>query len=217
MARPRRLVPVTLMVATLGVVSLFLLSGGSTIPDLQIDPNYILVQSTRVSRTLFDVTYRARVTNTGSTTVRDVTATLTSRSSRTVVIDDRLSFGDVPAGSTVASSDTFTIRQDRTFAFNPADLIWQITGTPLPTNSPPVANHDTASTNENSPVIINVVANDTDTDGTINVTTVMIGTGPGHGTVGVNSDGTVTYTPAPGFFGSDSFTYTVQDNAGAGV
>ena len=32
-----------------------------------------------------------------------------------------------------------------------------------------------------------------------------------HGSVAINDDGTVTYTPTTGFTGSDSFTYTVED------
>src|SRR5262249_6321252 len=40
-------------------------------------------------------------------------------------------------------------------------------------------------------------------------------TGPaGHGTVVKNSDGTLTYTPAAGYVGADSFTYTVADGKG---
>ena len=38
--------------------------------------------------------------------------------------------------------------------------------------------------------------------------------GPSHGTVTVGSDGSFTYTPAPGFVGADSFTYTLTDNLG---
>ncbi|MEO0878538.1 MAG: Ig-like domain-containing protein, partial [Pseudomonadota bacterium] len=37
---------------------------------------------------------------------------------------------------------------------------------------------------------------------------------PANGTVVINADGTVTYTPNPGFTGGDSFTYTVSDGNG---
>ena len=37
---------------------------------------------------------------------------------------------------------------------------------------------------------------------------------PSHGTATVAADGTVTYTPAAGFVGPDSFTYTVADTDG---
>ncbi len=37
-----------------------------------------------------------------------------------------------------------------------------------------------------------------------------------HGTVVINADGTVTYTPNPGFFGTDTFTYTATSVDGNG-
>ena len=215
MHSPRRLLLIVLSVVSVCGAGFLLLARGASTLGLRIDSSYILVSTDRVSRTEFAYTYRARVINAGSVDMLGVTATLTSHSPKTVVVDGDLTFGTVPAGVTVTSSDTFTIRQDRTVAFNPADLVWQISGMPVPRNTPPVANNDRANTDENIAVIINVVTNDTDTDGTIDITTVMIETRPSHGTVGVNGDGTVTYTPDPGFFGPDSFTYTAKDNAGA--
>ncbi len=83
-------------------------------------------------------------------------------------------------------------------------------------NDLPVANDDTASTPEDTPVDINVLANDTDVDGTIDPTTVSTVSGPAHGSVSVDSiSGEVTYTPNTGYDGTDSFTYTVQDDDGA--
>jgi hypothetical protein len=82
-------------------------------------------------------------------------------------------------------------------------------------NQPPVANDDTATTTEDTTVTINVVANDTDGDGTIDGSTVTIVTHASDGSTFDNGDGTVTYTPDPGFTGSDAFTYTVEDNGGA--
>ncbi len=38
-----------------------------------------------------------------------------------------------------------------------------------------------------------------------------LGTGPQHGTVTINPDGTYTYTPATGYSGADSFSFTVSD------
>ena len=75
---------------------------------------------------------------------------------------------------------------------------------------PPLANDDTANTTVNTPVTINVVANDTDPEGgPLTVTNVS---DPPHGSVVNNIDGTVTYTPDPAFIGTDSFQYTIQDN-----
>ena len=77
-------------------------------------------------------------------------------------------------------------------------------------NQPPVANNDVASTPVNTPVTINVLANDTDTNGDILTATIL--NEPENGTVVVNPDGTMTYTPDPGFVGTDCFTYLACDN-----
>ena len=88
---------------------------------------------------------------------------------------------------------------------------------PLVQNQPPTANDDLASPLFNTPIDINVVANDTDGDGTIDPATVAITTAPANGTALSNGDGTVTYTPDLNFASppTDSFQYTVNDNAGA--
>src|SRR5262245_1589440 len=81
---------------------------------------------------------------------------------------------------------------------------------------PPVANADSASTTVNNAVSINVLANDTDVDGVLIPSTVTVTTPPAHGVATVNTiGGTITFTPASGFAGSDSFTYTVSDDDGA--
>ncbi|MDW8239500.1 MAG: tandem-95 repeat protein [Acidobacteriota bacterium] len=83
-------------------------------------------------------------------------------------------------------------------------------------NDPPVANDDTTGTNEGTPVVINVLSNDSDVDGNLDPTSVSITVNPRHGTVTVNPvTGAVTYTPNPGFNGIDTFTYRVCDNGGA--
>ncbi|MGD9549317.1 MAG: Ig-like domain-containing protein [Candidatus Krumholzibacteriia bacterium] len=84
-------------------------------------------------------------------------------------------------------------------------------------NVPPVAVDDNASTPRNTAVVINVIANDTDADGTIDPASVALTstiTSRG-GSVANNNNGTVTFTPKNGFRGTDTFTYTVNDNDGA--
>jgi gliding motility-associated-like protein len=79
-------------------------------------------------------------------------------------------------------------------------------------NIPPIANDDVASTNEDTPVVINVPSNDTDSNG-LNFSSVVIVTAPVNGIVAVNSStGNITYTPNPNYSGSDSFVYTICDN-----
>jgi lysophospholipase L1-like esterase len=81
-------------------------------------------------------------------------------------------------------------------------------------NLPPTAVNDTAETTAGAPVTVNVISNDTDDVG-INAATVTIVTPPANGTAVPNGNGTVTYTPYPGFNGVDTFKYTVSDNQGA--
>jgi FtsP/CotA-like multicopper oxidase with cupredoxin domain len=66
-------------------------------------------------------------------------------------------------------------------------------------------------------VVINVVVNDKDSDGTINAATVVPTTAKTSrgGTIAVVGDGTVTYLPPLNFLGTDTFRYTVRDNQGA--
>lgn len=85
---------------------------------------------------------------------------------------------------------------------------------PVVVNLPPVAGNDTISTPSNAPVTINVIANDTDANG-LNLASLAIASVPLNGIAVVNADGTITYTPAAGFAGIGTFTYTIRDTLGA--
>jgi uncharacterized repeat protein (TIGR01451 family) len=78
-----------------------------------------------------------------------------------------------------------------------------------PPNNPPTANDDTASTVVGTPVVIDVLANDSDPDG--DALTVVGHTDPSHGSVDCSLGSSCTYTPASGYEGPDSFTYTISD------
>ncbi len=56
---------------------------------------------------------------------------------------------------------------------------------------------------------INVLANDTDAEGDTLMATVV--TGPQHGTLVKNADGSFSYTPTRDWYGTDSFTYLAND------
>jgi FtsP/CotA-like multicopper oxidase with cupredoxin domain len=81
-------------------------------------------------------------------------------------------------------------------------------------NEPPVARNDSLRISQNSTVTIEVLANDYDVDGTLDVTSVVIVRPPDNGTAVASSDGTVTYTPNLNYRGSDVFRYTVDDDDG---
>ena len=81
------------------------------------------------------------------------------------------------------------------------------------TNDAPVATHDTATTREDTPVTFNVLGNDTDVDGDpLSVTSASVD--PAKGSVTVNPDGTLTFTPAANVNGPVEVTYTINDGKG---
>jgi hypothetical protein len=86
-----------------------------------------------------------------------------------------------------------------------------VTVTVAPVNDAPVAVNDTASTNEDTPVTVTVLTNDSDPEGDpLTVTAASAA----NGTVVINADGTITYTPTANFNGTDTITYTISDGHG---
>ena len=81
-------------------------------------------------------------------------------------------------------------------------------------NSVAVGVNDSLNTNEDTPLIIDAGANDTDAD-TDSISVVEF-TQPTNGTVVDNGDGTLTYTPDADYFGADSFDYVAIDS-GSGL
>ena len=92
-----------------------------------------LVSEVRTGRTTFDYTYRITVQN-GQPALGSASATVTSSSPSTVVLDGDVALGDLAADSSVTSVDTFTIRQNRLVPFDPASLTWVVQGKPLVPN-----------------------------------------------------------------------------------
>ena len=81
---------------------------------------------------------------------------------------------------------------------------------------PPTVFDDAVETRINTPVTIDVLANDTDADGTIDESTLAITEEPLHGAalITTSTDGQIVYTPETDYYGSDTFTYQVCDNDG---
>ncbi len=83
------------------------------------------VTETRITRTVFEYVMRAKITNPGPAAAA-ISATVTSSSPKTVIVQNTLTFGNVGALTTADSTGTFTLRHDRTVPFNPAVLHWTI-------------------------------------------------------------------------------------------
>ena len=77
------------------------------------------------------------------------------------------------------------------------------------TNHLPVATDDATSTLVNTPVDIDVLSNDTGLEDGFGQ--IIIFEAPQHGSVIVNTNRTITYTPSNLFIGDDSFRYWVED------
>lgn len=91
-------------------------------------------------------------------------------------------------------------------------------------NIPPTTTGDFTSTNNDLAVSINVLSNDSDSDGTINASTVDINQSSAgiqntlnnsYGAFSVDASGTVMYVPSLSFYGQAVLNYTVTDNDGA--
>src|SRR5207247_750135 len=79
-------------------------------------------------------------------------------------------------------------------------------------NDAPVAVNDSYSTNENTEETTAAPgALDNDTDVESAALTAILVSGPAHGTLTLNANGSFTYTPAANYNGSDSFTYQAND------
>jgi CshA-type fibril repeat protein len=134
-------------------------------------------------------------------------------------------------GTPTAPNGTVTVNPDGTITYTPdedfsgTDTITYtvtdpdgntatstVTVTVTPVNDAPVAEDDAATTPEDTPVVIPVLGNDSDVDGDA-LTVVGTPTSP-NGTVAVNPDGTLTFTPAPDFTGTTTITYEISDGNG---
>ncbi len=106
-------------------------------------------------------------------------------------------------GLTSASSGSFFL--DEFASFSPS-------GSGAGPNNAPLALPDSFSTDEDIAAILDILAHDTDPDD--DDLTVTVPMQPPNGTVEINPDSSVTYTPNTNFFGTDSFSYMIDDARG---
>lgn len=93
-------------------------------------------------------------------------------------------------------------------ALTAAEVDGIVNGEAPPVNNPPVAVDGVAVTNEDVAVDITLTASDPDGD----IIAYMIEVSPQHGILSSDDgDELLTYTPDPGYSGTDSFTFKVND------
>ena len=85
-------------------------------------------------------------------------------------------------------------------------------------NHAPMATDDTYTTPAGTVLVVDapgVLDNDTDVNIYDKITASLVnGSGPLHGELLFNEDGSFTYTPDPGFFGEDTFEYVMHATPG---
>jgi hypothetical protein len=89
-------------------------------------------------------------------------------------------------------------------------------------STPPTAVNDSVTTNQNIPVSINVLANDSDPNGDVITIKAFDSLSTKGGNIVLDNRGTpdnftddrLVYTPLASFSGSDTFTYTISDGTG---
>ncbi|WP_343870432.1 beta strand repeat-containing protein, partial [Tatumella terrea] len=156
----------------------------------------------------------------GQTLKAGETATLDGVGTLTIGSDGAYTFTPATGYTGAVPSATYTVTDGQAEA-TATLTIQDITQTH--TNTPPVANDDSAVAKENTAVSGNVLSNDTDTDGdTLTVTQFTVdgqtlaagqtATLSGVGTLTIGSDGTYTFTPVTGYTGAvPSASYTITD------
>uniref|UniRef100_UPI00165F9B32 tandem-95 repeat protein n=1 Tax=Teredinibacter waterburyi TaxID=1500538 RepID=UPI00165F9B32 len=204
--------------------------------------NYTVQDATGATSVVTLVTITVNSVNDAPVAVGDVTSmnfnTVTTID--VVANDTDVDIGDAPDASTLAivsaasngsavvvageiqytPTADFTGNDTFTYTVNDSNAamsnVATVTVTVIDPNVVPVAVDDNATTDEDTAVVINVLANDSDGDGSLETSTVVVTTAPTNGTTAINTTtGEITYTPASNYFGSDAFTYTVEDNLGA--
>ncbi|MDX1918224.1 MAG: Ig-like domain-containing protein [Candidatus Caenarcaniphilales bacterium] len=133
----------------------------------------------------------------------------TQPSAGTVVINPDNTFSYTPNPS-FTGTDTFTYEiSDGNGGFDTANVTISVNAVP----GAPDAIDDNVSTVESVPIKIDVLSNDINPDGG-SLFVLQPLDQPDNGTVTINPDNTITYTPDDGFIGTDSFTYTILDSKG---
>ncbi len=151
----------------------------------------------------------------------DVVATIYDSNQNVVEISNPATALNASFNNVTLSAGTYYIAIDGTgygnWASNPPTGFDQsvsrgqylISGTVVVTSQTLIAGNDSATTQVDTPVDINVLENDSDPqNGSFSITSL---TNPANGQV-TESSGVVTYTPNGGFSGTDTFTYTITDD-----
>ncbi|MBN9497444.1 MAG: tandem-95 repeat protein [Alphaproteobacteria bacterium] len=166
-------------------------------------------------------------TTAGGTANGDEDSTVTGQLAAADVDGDTLTFGLAPNGA--PTNGTVTVNPDGSYSYTPAAnfngtdsftytvsdgnggvTTGSISITVDPANDAPTTSGATFAGQEDGSIAGQVTGVDIDGD----ALSFAVDGAPANGTVTMNPDGSFSYTPAPNFNGTDSFTYMVSDGNG---
>ncbi|WP_269815496.1 Ig-like domain-containing protein [Algibacillus agarilyticus] len=138
----------------------------------------------------------------------EITITVDAANGSATVVDGQITY---TPNANFNGSDTFNYQvADSEGGVSNAALV---TVSVSSSNDVPVAVNDTATTDEDTAVTFTVLNNDTDIeDMSFDATQLTVVNTPTNGTVVINTDSTLTYTPTANTNGTDTFTYTITDS-----
>ena len=167
-------------------------------PPVAVDDAYAVDEDTSL-----DVTSPGVLANDSDVDGDALTAILVSGSTNgALTLNSDGSFSYTPALN-YNGPDSFTYKaNDGTADSGVATVTIAVTAV----NDPPVADAQSVSTKQDTPVAITLTASDVDAD-PLSFNMLL---GPSHGTLS-GSAPNLTYTPNPGFNGTDSFTFNAHD------
>ncbi len=219
--RSRRRPALSIAMGLIAVASV----SAAPLDELSVE-GYDLVSEQRITRTIFEYTYRARVRNSGNPGARlltGVTGTVSSLSPSTTVVDAQITVGTILVRGQVITSDTFSFRQNRTLPFNPSNLRWTFAGTIVAPTAPTLTNLSAPATvprGGTAPVTFDFADADGDVEVLIVATAnpvrnqtsrvgadiLALGGASGHASVPINTNGLP--------FGPTNFTFQLRDHTG---
>ncbi|WP_390914501.1 cadherin-like domain-containing protein [Pseudosulfitobacter sp. SM2401] len=144
----------------------------------------------------------------GTAVAGDTGGLFTINADGSATFDPNGDYDELPVGDIANSEVTYTVTDP-----DGQEVSTTVTVIIYGVNDAPVAVDDADTTPFNTPVIVDLIGNDTDVDDDpLTLATATVD--PAEGTLLDNGDGTVTFTPADGFEGDATITYTVQDGNG---
>jgi V8-like Glu-specific endopeptidase len=199
-------------------------------PDIPRDLSLTMIRSGNLDAS-FDVTYAVTPSGTNPVDAADFPGNILpsgiftfSAGQSTAEIDIPIS-GDLDNEPDESFTVNFTLSGTRIAAPKPVEYFIANDDGLTPTNNPPTARDDVITTLQATAVRVPVLANDSDQEGSLLEIIGFSSLSTQGGSLSLFDNATpadftddqLIYTPAPGFTGSDSFSYTISDGKAAAV